>query len=323
MSRAEPAARITVRDLVADAHARFKRARLTYGHGTTNAWDEAVYLVLRALNLPPDQLTPFLTREVTVKEHQRALRLIEARIGRRVPAAYLTREAWLGDYRFYVDERVIVPRSYLAELLQARLAPWLVQPARIKRALDLCTGSGCLAVLLAKAFPAARVDAVDISRPALAVARRNVTAYRLQRRVRVLQADLFSALRGERYDLIVANPPYVSAAIMRKLPPEYRHEPQVALAGGTDGFDAVRVILDEAAQQLTADGLLVVEVGHNRKRLEAVFPRLPFVWPQTSGGDDCVFILEYRALAGAARAAPAAPAPQRQAKRASAASRRR
>ncbi len=320
MSAAKPAARVTVRDLIADAHARFKRARLAFGHGTTNAWDEAVYLVLHALKLPPDRLTPFLARTVTVREHQRALRLIEERIRRRVPAAYLTHEAWLGDYRFYVDERVIVPRSYLAELLRERLAPWVAQPARIKRALDLCTGSGCLAVLLARTFPAARVDAVDISRPALAVARRNVTAYRLQRRVRVLHSDLFSALRGERYDLIVANPPYVSAAVMHKLPPEYRREPPLALAGGTDGFDAVRVILGEAARQLTAGGLLVVEVGHNRQRLEAVFPHLPFVWPRTSGGDDCVFMLESRDLAGAARAVEAAPP---RANRASAASRRR
>lgn len=314
------ATRITVRDLIAGAHARFKRARLTYGHGTTNAWDEAVYLVLHALKLPLDQLTPFLARHVTVRERQRVLRLLEARIRRRIPSAYLTREAWLGDDRFYVDERVIVPRSYLAELLHGRLAPWLARPARIKHALDLCTGSGCLAVLLAKAFPAARVDAVDISPPALAVARRNITAYRLQRRVRVLQSDLFSALRGERYDLIVANPPYVSAAVMRKLPPEYRREPMLALAGGRDGFDAVRAILHQAAQHLSANGWLVVEVGHNRKRLEAVFPHLPFVWPQTRGGDDCVFMLERRDLAGAARAAAAAPRP---ASRAGAASRRR
>ena len=320
MSGTKPAERVTVRDLIADAHARFKRARLAFGHGTTNAWDEAVYLILHALRLPPDRLTPFLARCATGREHQRALRLIDERIRRRVPAAYLTHEAWLGDYRFYVDARVIVPRSYIAELLHERLAPWIAQPARVKHALDLCTGSGCLAVLLAGTFPAARVDAVDISRPALAVARRNVTAYRMQRRVRVLRSDLFSALRGERYDLIVANPPYVCAAAMRKLPPEYRREPQLALAGGTDGFDAVRVILDEAAQQLTAGGLLVVEVGHNRKRLEALFPHLPFVWPQTSGGDDCVFMLERCDLAGAARAAAAAPRP---ANLASAASRRR
>ena len=320
MSGAKPAAGITVRDLVTDAHARFRRARLAFGHGTTNAWDEAVYLVLHALKLPPDRLTPFLARKVTVTERERALRLIGERVRRRIPAAYLTREAWLGDTRFYVDERVIVPRSYLAELLHARLAPWIAQPARIKHALDLCTGSGCLAVLLARTFPAARVDAVDISPAALAVARRNVAAYRLQRRVRLLQSDLFSALRGERYDLIVANPPYVSAEVMRKLPPEYRHEPPLALAGGTDGFDAVRIILREAAQLLTAGGLLVVEVGHNRTRLEARFPHLPFVWPQTSGGDDCVFMLECRDLAGAAGTAAAAP---RQASRASAAFPRR
>ncbi len=320
MSGPHPAASATVHDLIAEAHARFRRARLAFGHGTTNAWDEAVYLVLHALKLPPDRLTPFLARKVTVAERERALHLIGERIRRRVPAAYLTREAWLGDARFYVDERVIVPRSYLAELLHARLAPWIAQPARIKQALDLCTGSGCLAVVLARMFPAARVDAVDISPAALAVARRNVAVYRLQRRVRLLQSDLFSALRGERYDLIIANPPYVSAAVMRKLPPEYRHEPSLALAGGADGLDAVRIILREAAQRLTGGGLLVVEVGHNRKRLEARFPHLPFVWPQTSGGDDCVFMLERRDLTGAARAAAVPPL---RARRAGAASRRR
>ena len=311
---------VTVRDLIDDAHARFKRARLAFGHGTTNAWDEAVYLVLHALRLPPGRLTPFLSRHVTATEHKRALRLIDERIRRRIPAAYLTREAWLGDYRFYVDEAC--NRAALVHRRIAARAPRAVAraPARIKRALDLCTGSGCLAVVLAKTFPAARVDAVDISRAALAVARRNVATYHLQRRLRLLQADLFSALHGERYDLIIANPPYVSAGVMHELPREYRHEPRLALAGGSDGLDAVRVILRQAAQHLTAAGLLVVEVGHNRKRLEAVFPHLPFVWPQTSGGDDCVFMLECRDLAGAAGAAAAAP---RQASRASAASRRR
>ena len=287
---------VTVRDLINDAHARLKRARLAFGHGTTNARDEAVYLVLHALRLPPERLTPFLSRHVTAAEHQRALRLITERIRRRIPAAYLTREAWLGDYRFYVDRRVIVPRSYIAELLRERLAPWIARPARIKRALDLCTGSGCLAVVLASTFPEVRVDAVDISRAALAVARRNVATYHLQGRLRLLQADLFSALHGEHYDLIIANPPYVATGVMDRLPREYRHEPRLALAGGSDGLDAVRVILRQAAQHLTAAGLLVVEVGHNRKRLEAVFPHLPFVWPQTSGGDDCVFMLERRDL---------------------------
>ena len=319
MKRGQAAARVTVHDLVTEAHSRLKRAPLAYGHGTTNAWDEAVYLVLYALRLPPDRLTPFLGQSVTAAARRRALRLIDKRIRCRIPAAYLTREAWLGDFHFYVDERVIVPRSYLAELLRARLAPWIAQPAHVKRALDLCTGSGCLAVMLAKRFPAARVDAVDISRPALAVARRNVAAYRLQRRVRVLPSDLFSALDGKRYDLIVANPPYVSAKVMHKLPREYRHEPRLALAGGADGLDAVRIILREAARHLTADGLLVVEVGHNRPRFDAVFPHLPFIWPQTSGGDDCVFMLWRRDL-DRAEGAVAAP---RSASRAGAASRRR
>ncbi len=320
MTAAKPASAITVRELIEDAHARLKRARLAFGHGTTNAWDEAVYLVLHALKLPPARLTPFLARRVTTVERQRAQRLIEARIRRRLPAAYLTHEAWLGDFRFYVDERVIVPRSYIAELLRERLAPWVARPGVIRSALDLCTGAGCLAILLAKTFPVARIDATDISPAALAVARRNVAAYRLQRRVRLLKSDMYSALHGERYDLIIANPPYVSAGAMRGLPREYRHEPPLALAGGKDGFDAVRIILRQAAAHLSENGLLVVEVGHNRRQLEAIFPHLPFLWPQTSGGDDCVFMLERRDLAGAAGVQAGAP---RRANRAGAASRRR
>ncbi len=324
MTAAGRVSAITVRELVATAHARLKRARLAFGHGTANARDEAVYLVLHALKLPPDRLTPFLTRKATRAERKRAQRLVEERIRRRIPAAYLTHEAWLGDYRFYVDERVIVPRSFIAELLRERLAPWITEPHRIRCALDLCTGSGCLAIVLAKTFASARIDAVDISHAALAVAKRNVTTYRLRRRVRLLKSDMFSALHDERYDLIVANPPYVSTGAMRTLPREYRHEPRLALAGGTDGFAAVRVILREAARHLMADGLLVVEIGHNRKRLEAAFPQLPFVWPQTSGGDDCVFMLERRHLVGAARVPAAdAAAVARRASRARAASLRR
>lgn len=291
MIAARPASPFTVHDLVADAHARLKRARLAFGHGTKNAWDEAVYLVLHSLKLPIDHLTPVLGRNVTPAERKRALHLIDARVRRRIPAAYLTREAWLGDYRFYVDDRAIVPRSFIAELLRDRLAPWIAQPRRVKRALDLCTGSGCLAILLGKAFSAARIDAVDISTGALAVARRNVASYRLQRRVRLRKSDMFSALGMASYDLIIANPPYVSERIMRNLPREYRHEPSLALAGGKDGFDCVRTILHEAAAHMSPRGLLVVEIGHHRRRLEAAFPHLPFVWPLTSGGDDCVFML--------------------------------
>jgi len=294
----------TLRTLLADAHGRLRRARLSYGHGTTNAWDEAVYLSLFALRLPPDRLTPHLDRQLTAAQSARALKLIETRISRRIPAAYITREAWLGDERFYVDERVIVPRSYIAELLRDRLAPWVVRPARVKRVLDLCTGSGCLAILLAKCFTGAVVDAVDISRPALAVARRNVAAHGLAHRIRLIESDLFSALQAEPYDLIVSNPPYVSAARMKALPREYRHEPQLALAGGTDGFSLVRIILREASHRLSARGLLVVEIGHHRRRLEALYPRTPFMWPETSGGDDCVFIVGRTDLEVQARPAP-------------------
>jgi ribosomal protein L3 glutamine methyltransferase len=312
-----PSLPVTVAALIDTAFARLARARLAFGHGTTNAWDEAVYLVLHALKLPPDRLTRYLARTITARERARALNLIDDRIRRRVPAAYLTREAWLGDYRFYVDERVIVPRSYIAELLRERIAPWLAPRRRITRALDLCTGSGCLAVLLAKTFPAAHVDAVDIARDALAVARRNIAAYRLQKRVHLLRSDMFASVRALRYDLIVANPPYVAADTMRKLPAEYRHEPKLALASGQDGLNAVRVILREAADHLNDNGLLVVEVGHHRARVEAAFPRMPFMWPHTSGGDDCVFILERRDLARPLAAAP------RPASRANAASPRR
>ncbi|MEO8440948.1 MAG: 50S ribosomal protein L3 N(5)-glutamine methyltransferase [Betaproteobacteria bacterium] len=317
----------TVRTLIERAAARLARARLTYGHGIPTAWDEAAYLALHVLKLPPALLTPYLDRVVTPRNAARVAALVSERIRRRVPVAYLTSEAWLGEHRFYVDARVLVPRSYIAELLQERIAPWL--PRRpLRRALDLCTGSGCLAIVLAKTFAGTQIDAVDIDRGALAVARRNVADYRLQRRICLLHSDMFGAVRGERYDLIVANPPYVSADTMRRLPREYRHEPALALASGQDGLDAVHVILREAAAHLTKKGLLVVEVGHHRRRVERVFARHPFIWPQTSGGDDCVFILGRDDLVRAAEPTVRSPAPSRvtaprRASRANAASRRR
>jgi ribosomal protein L3 glutamine methyltransferase len=228
------------------------------------------------------------------------LRLIEERVRTRRPLAYLIKEAWLGDRRFYVDERVIVPRSFIAELLRDRVAPWVPRPQEVRRALDLCTGSGCLAILLALAFPRATVTATDISRPALAVARRNLRSYRLGRRVRLVRTDLFADLKPARYDLIVANPPYVGAAAMRRLPPEYRQEPRLALDGGRDGLEFTRRILLAAGNFLRPRGLLVVEIGHNRARLERAFPRLPFIWPETSAGYDCVFILGREDLPGSA-----------------------
>ena len=281
----------TVRDVVHAGAKQFRAARLVFGHGTTNAFDEAVYLTLHALRLPPDDLESHLDTPLTKRQSDGILKLFERRIRERTPAAYLTHEAWLGDFRFYVDERVIVPRSYIAELLREDLAPWLVSPRKIRSALDLCTGSGCLAILLAHSFPRARIDATDIAADALRVARRNVAQYQLKSRISLLKSDLFSGLGEKRYDLIVSNPPYVRAAIMRRLPPEYRREPGIALAGGSDGLAAVRRILAEASRHLNPGGLLVVEVGHNRRQVEKAFPDLAFTWPETSGGDDCVFLL--------------------------------
>lgn len=276
---------------------RFRAKRLKFGHGTGEAFDEAAYLTLHTLKLPLDELEPHLDRRPTLRQIDKVLELFERRIRERRPAAYLTREAWLGDLRFYVDERVIVPRSYIAELLREDLAPWIARPGKVRTALDLCTGSGCLAVLLASSFPHARIDAADISRDALKVARRNVAEYALHERIRLIESNLFAALSGRRYDLIVSNPPYLSAAVMRRLPHEYRCEPRLALAGGHDGLDATRAILRDAASHLNPNGLLVVEVGHNRARVERAFPRLAFTWPHTRAGNECVFLLYREQLA--------------------------
>jgi ribosomal protein L3 glutamine methyltransferase len=271
-------------------------AGLRFGHGAHNARDEAAWLLAYALRLPHEEFARSADHELTSQEQRKVLRLTEERVRTRKPLAYLIREAWLGEHRFYVDERVVVPRSFIAELLRDRLKPWVSQP--IRRALDLCTGSGCLAVLLALAFPRAFVDATDISRAALAVARKNVKTYRLGRRVKLARADLFSGLEPGRYDLIVANPPYVNAAGMRGLPREYRREPRLGLAGGPDGLKLVRRILKDAARFLRPRGLLAVEIGHNRPALERAFPRLPFVWPETSAGYECVFLLSREGLLG-------------------------
>jgi len=286
----------TVRDLLRHAVSRFNEAGLFFGHGNVDAWDEAVYLVLHRLHLPLDRLDPFLDARVTASERDIVLATVAERIERRVPAAYLTGEAWLGIYRFVVDERVIVPRSFIAELLFEGLAPWLAAPDAVTSVLDLCTGSGCLAIIAADVFPAARVDAVDLSVEALAVARLNVEAYALSERVRLVESNLYEALPAHRYDVIISNPPYVNEASMALLPAEYQREPRMALAGGRDGLDLVRRILGGASPRLTDDGLLVVEVGHERAHVEAAFPELGCTWLSTSGGDDAVFCIEAAAL---------------------------
>ena len=286
----------TVRDLLRFAVSRFNEAQLFFGHGTQNAYDEAAYLILHTLHLPLDTLEPFLDARLTSQELESVLNILERRTRERIPAAYLTHEAWLGDFRFYVDERVIVPRSFIAELLREQLAPWVDDPETVTSALDLCTGSGCLAILMAHAFPNADIDAADLSTDALEVAQRNVTDYGLEEHIRLVQSDLFSNLEEQRYDVIISNPPYVNAPSVAALPPEYKHEPELALGSGEDGLDATRVILREAASHLNPDGILVVEIGHNRDALEMAFPDLPFSWLETSSGDEHVFLLRREQL---------------------------
>ena len=281
----------TLRDMMRFAVSRFSEAGLFFGHGSDNAWDEAAYLLLHTLHLPIDRLEPFMDARLTGSERADVLEVIGRRISERVPAAYITHEAWLGDYRFYVDERVIVPRSHIAELLREQLSPWVDDPWAVRNVLDMCTGSGCLAILAAHAFPEAKVDAVDISPDALVVARRNVDDYDLAARLRLMESNAFAALNGKVYDVIISNPPYVNAESMRALPEEYRREPELALASGEDGLDFVRILLKEAAKHLAPKGLLIVEIGHNRDALEMAFPDTSFVWLDTSAGDENVFML--------------------------------
>ena len=281
----------TLRDWLRWAVSRFNESKLAFGHGTTNAFDEAAYLLLHGLHLPLDRLEPFLDAHLSASERSVLAQLFTRRIEDRVPAAYLTHEAWLGELRFYVDERVIVPRSCIAELLPGGLEPFVGDAARVTEALDLCTGSGCLAILAAHAYPNADVDATDIAAEALAVAQRNVSDYGLADRINLVRSDLFENLPEKNYDLVICNPPYVTTMAMESLPAEYRHEPPIALAAGDDGMDAVRVIVRDAPRFLSPDGVLVVEVGHNRDAAEAAFPRLPFTWLETRGVEDCVFLL--------------------------------
>jgi ribosomal protein L3 glutamine methyltransferase len=281
----------TVRDLLRYATTLFNRANLFFGHGSSNAFDEAAYLILHTLKLPLDKLDPFLDARLLPDETEAVLRIIERRCNERVPAAYLTNEAWLGEYRFYVDERVIVPRSFIAELIPERFSPWVDDPEAVTEILDLCTGSGCLPIMLADAFPNARVDAVDISADSLAVAARNVADYRLEDRITLFESDLYSALPKKKYDLIVSNPPYVNAESMQKLPPEYLREPQLALAGGADGMDLVRKIVAGAGERLNKHGVLIVEIGNERPFAEAAFADLELTWLSTSAGDDMLFLL--------------------------------
>lgn len=281
---------LTVGALIERGARRLSRARVFFGHGTDNARDEAAALVLHALRLPHDAAAAHYRRRVQAAAAARAMALISRRIQERIPAAYLTGVSGFAGLRFRVDARVLVPRSPIAELIERRFEPWIA-PGRVRRVLDVGTGSGCIAIATARAFPRARVDAVDVSPEALAVARANVRWHRLARRVRLVRSDHFSALKRSTYDIIVTNPPYVGARELNSLPPEYRHEPRVALAAGRTGLDSVRVILREAARHLRSRGLLVVEVGNSEHALRRAFPRLPFMWLEFERGGGGVFLL--------------------------------
>ena len=287
----------TVRDWLRLAVSAFNEAKLSFGHGSANAYDEAAYLILHTLHLPLDTLAPFLDAHLTATEKKALRALLKQRVEKQIPAAYLTHEAWLGSFRFYVDERVIVPRSFIAELLETQLMPWVENPEAVTRMLDLCSGSGCLAILAAHAYPNTEVDAVDISPSALEVAQRNVADYDLNDRISLIESDLFTNLHNKKYDVIISNPPYVDAASVASLPKEYLHEPKLALGSGADGLDATREILKQAAAHLKPSGVLVVEIGHNRDALEAAYPKLPFTWLEVSAGDEYVFMLRREDLA--------------------------
>jgi ribosomal protein L3 glutamine methyltransferase len=281
----------TPRDLLRYAVTRFNGAKLFFGHGSSDALDEAAYLILHTLKLPLDKLDPFLDATLLPDEVHQVLAVIERRAVERVPAAYITNQAWLGSYAFYVDERVLVPRSFIAELIPESFSPWVEDAFAVENILELCTGSGCLAIMMADAFPNSVVDAVDISADALAVAEQNIRDYKLEGRVNPILSDLYANVPFKKYDLIVTNPPYVNSASMSALPPEYLHEPQIGLAGGEDGMDLVRKIVEGAADYLTPDGILMVEIGNEREYAEAAFGHLGLTWVTTSAGDDMVFLL--------------------------------
>ena len=286
----------TLRDVLRYAVTRFNEAQLAFGHGQADAFEEAAFIVMRSLKLPTERLEFFADAYLTHAEINDLLQVIDRRVKKRLPAAYLLNEAWLRGYRFYVDERVIIPRSFIGELLDDGLAPWVKERNAVTEVLDMCTGSGCLAIMAADIFPHASVDAIDISADALQVARRNVADYQLEQRVTLVKSDLFSALGTKRYDLIVCNPPYVTDGAMTRLPVEYTHEPKVALAGGADGMNFIKTLVRQARGHLKRGGLLIVEVGDGRAEAEKTFGDLPLTWLTTSAGDDMIFLARQEEL---------------------------
>jgi ribosomal protein L3 glutamine methyltransferase len=286
----------TIRDVLRYAVTRMNEGGVFFGHGQADAVDEALFLVLRSLQLPLERADLFLDAFLTHAEINAQIQLIDQRVRKRVPAAYLLREAWLQGYRFYVDERAIIPRSFLAELLKDGLAPWVQKPQAVADVLDMCTGSGCLAVMAADVFPSAQVDAVDVSPDALAVAKRNIADYQMARRISPVQSDLYGDMPSKRYDIILCNPPYVTDESMAALPREYQQEPKLALAGGADGMAIVRRVVRGARGYLKRGGLLFVEVGGGRATVEQGLKDVPLTWVTTSDGDDTVFMARQEEL---------------------------
>ena len=280
----------TIRDLYRWAITEMENADLSYGHGSPDAAEEASFLICRALKLPFERFETFFDAALTHNELVRLVHLIDRRVHDKTPTAYLLKEAWLTGHRFYIDERALIPRSYIAELLEEDLAPWIDDPYEVESVLDLCTGSGCLAILAQGTFPNARVTGSDISADALEVAKINRRDYGLEDDLELVQGDLFASLEGRRFELIITNPPYVTTASMARLPAEYRHEPALALSAGDDGMDVVRRILREAKDHLTENGMIIVEVGDGLEAVEAMYPGLPLTWLTVSGGDDQVFM---------------------------------
>lgn len=286
----------TIGAFYTQAVASLTNADLFFGHGCTCAEDEAAWLISATLDIPFDALDNAWDDEISTDDVTRLMQNLDARCTRKTPLAYILGEAWLGPYCFQVDPRVIVPRSFIAELLMDDLSPWVQNPEHITRIADICTGSGCLAIIAAQHFPNAQVDAVDLSPDALAVAKDNVAAYQLERRLHLHHGDLMTPVLDQKYDIIISNPPYVDASSMDALPVEYRHEPTMALAGGNDGLDLVHTLLRQAAQTLNPGGWLIVEIGHNRHVMDATYPNLPLVWLDTDGGNDFVFLVDQESL---------------------------
>ncbi len=282
----------SIRDWLRYAVSRFEGSDVFFGHGTSNAYDEAIWLIFGFLHLPHDTIDNFLDADLTGKEKKDLLFLIEKRIKDKIPTAYLLHEAWLRDYKFYVDERVIVPRSLIAESLSENLYPWIDDPEKIFSGLDLCSGSGCLGIMMAHSFQNAIIDLVDLSEKALQVAEININHYGLNDRTELIQSDLFDALKDKKYDLIISNPPYVNQSSVDSFPMEFLKEPSMALGSGEDGLDHTIRIINEAKRYLNDDGILIVEIGHNKEVLLNKFSKLKFQWLDVSLGNDFVFMLQ-------------------------------